>query len=212
VTSVPQSAGGQTASLNISDNAPDSPQTVALTGIGQDFSVAVAPGSMTVTPGQAGNYTVTVSPLSGFSETVTLSCSGTPPQSTCTLNPSSVTLNGSSNATANIAVVTSGTSAALSYPGSGSGAGLFALGLVPLSLGLVVLGKSDGSQWRPRLLRVVALICLSAVGAGISSCGGGGGSSGNGTSPGTYTVSVSGTFTSGSAKLTHIVEVTLVVQ
>ena len=56
VTSVPQSAGGQTASLNVSDNAPDSPQTVALTGIGQDFSVAVTPGSMTVTPGQRKLY------------------------------------------------------------------------------------------------------------------------------------------------------------
>jgi hypothetical protein len=53
-----------------------------------------------------------------------------------------------------------------------------------------VLGKSDGSQWRPRLLRVVALICLFAVGAGISSCGGGGGSNGNGTPPGTYTFGV----------------------
>jgi hypothetical protein len=214
VTSIPQSAGSQAASLNVSDNAPDSPQTVAVTGIGQDFSVAVAPGSMTVTPGQAGNYTVTVSPLSGFSQTVTLSCSGAPPQSTCTLNPSSVTLNGSSNATANIAVVTSGTSAALSYPGSGSGAGLFALGLVPLSLGLVVLRSPDGGRGRSRILRVVVLVCLFALGVGITSCGGGGGSNGggSGTPAGTYVVSVTGTFTSGGVNLTHIAKTTLVVQ
>jgi len=212
VTFSPTGGGTRTANVQITDNALGSPQAIALTGTSQDFSLAMAPGTTTVTPGQAGNYTLTLSPLNGFSETVTLSCSGTPPQSTCAFTPSSVTLNGSSNATANVAVVTSGTSARLIYPGSALRSGLLALWLVPLSVGLVVLGKSDGSQWRPRLLRVVALICLSAVGAGISSCGGGGGSSGNGTPPGTYTVSVSGTFTSGSAKLTHIVEVTLVVQ
>jgi len=212
VTFSPTGGGARAANVQITDNAPGSPQTIAITGTSQDFSLAVAPGTTTVTAGQAGNYTLTLSPLNGFSQTVMLSCSGTPPQSTCAFTPSSVTLNGSSDATANVAVVTSGRSAGLSYPGSAFRSGFLALWLVPLSLGLVVLGKSDGSQWRTRLLRIVALICLFAVGVGISSCGGGGGSSGNGTSPGTYTVSVSGTFTSGSAELTHAVKVTLVLQ
>ena len=214
VTSVPQSPGSQNASLNVADNAPDSPQTVALTGIGQDFSLAVAPGTTSVTPGQAGNYTVTVSPLSGFSQKVTLTCSGAPPQSTCTLNPSSVTLNGSSNATANIAVATSGTSAELIYPGRTSPPGLLALWLAPLSLGLVVLGRPDGGQGGTRLLRVLALVCLFAVGFSVSSCGGGGSSKGggSGTPTGTYVVSVTGTFSSGSAELTHTAKFTLVVQ
>ena len=214
VTSVPQSAGGQTASLNIADNAPDSPQTVALTGIGQDFSVAVAPGSMTVTPGQAGNYTVIVSPLSGFSQKIALTCSGAPPQSSCTVSPNSVTLNGSSNATASVAVVTSGTSAAFIYPRSGSWRGLFALGSVPLSLGLVVLWRPERGRGRSRILRVVVLLCLFGLGAGITSCGGGGGSNGggSGTPAGSYVISVTGTYTSGGVNLTHIAKTTLVVQ
>ena len=116
VTSVPNAAGAQTATLNITDSAPGSPQTVALTGTGQDFSLAASPNSTTVTPGQAGNYTVTVSPLNGFSQKVALSCSGAPAQSTCTVSPGSVTLNGTANATANVAVVTAGFAARLAHP------------------------------------------------------------------------------------------------
>jgi len=213
VTSVPQSARSQTASLNISDNAPDSPQTVALTGIGQDFLLNVAPGTTTVTPGQAGNYTVTVSPLSGFSQKGALTCSGAPPQSTCTVSPSSVTLNGSGNATANMAVVTSGTSAGLIYPGSAPPSRLLALWLAPLSLGLVMLGRSDGNRRRTRLLRVLASICLFAVGLSFSSCGGGGSNGGgSGTPTGNYVVSVTGTYTAGAVTLTHTAKTTLVVQ
>jgi hypothetical protein len=213
VTSVPQVAGSQTASLNVSDNAPDSPQTVALTGIGQDFLFTVAPGTTTVNPGQAGNYTVTVSPLSGFSQMVALTCSGAPPQSTCTVSPSSVTLNGSGNATANIAVVTSGTSAGLIYPGSAPPSRLLALWLAPLSLGLVMLGRADGNRRRTRLFRVLALICLCVVGLGFSSCGGGGSNGGgSGTPTGNYVVSVTGTYTAGPVTLTHTAKTTLVVQ
>jgi hypothetical protein len=210
VTFSPTGGGTRTANVQITDNAPGSPQTVALTGTSQDFSLAVAPGTTTVTPGQAGNYTLTVSPLSGFSQTVMFSCNGTPPQSTCTFSPSSVTLNGSIDATANIAVVTSGRSAGLSYPGGASPSGFLALWFAPLSLGLVVLGRRAGRRC-PGSLRVLALLCLFAVGAGTLSCSGGGGSRGGVTPAGTYTVSVTGTFTSGPANLTHTVMVTLVV-
>jgi uncharacterized protein (DUF2141 family) len=211
VTSNPEGAGSQTASLNVTDNAPDSPQTVALTGISQDFSLAITPGTTTVTPGQAGNYTVTASPLSGFSQAVALTCSGAPPQSTCNISPSSVTLNGSSDATANIAVVTSGRSAGLNYPGGASPSGVLAIWLAPLSLGLVVLGRHAGRRRRGSL-RVLALICLFAVGAGTLSCGRAGSGGGSGTPTGTYVVSVTGTFTSGEVNLTHIAKTTLVVQ
>jgi hypothetical protein len=41
VTSTPTAAGSQTASLTITDNAPESPQTAALNGTGSDFSLGV---------------------------------------------------------------------------------------------------------------------------------------------------------------------------
>jgi hypothetical protein len=79
VTFSPTGGSVRAANVQITDSALGSPQTIALTGTGQDFSLAIAPGTATVTPGQAGNYTLTVFPLNGFSQTVMLSCSGTPP-------------------------------------------------------------------------------------------------------------------------------------
>jgi FG-GAP-like repeat len=67
VTSTSNAAGTQTAALNITDNAPGNPQTVALNGMGQDFSLGVTSQmSITVTPGQAANHSVVVATISGF--------------------------------------------------------------------------------------------------------------------------------------------------
>lgn len=58
----------------------------------------------------------------------------------------------------------------------------------------------------------MALLCLLSVG-GIVSCGGGGGENGGGGTPtGTYTLTVTGKFTSGGVTLTHNTEFTLVVK
>lgn len=97
VTFTPAAGGFRTASLQVNDTAPGSPQTVALLGTVPDFSLA--PGGQTtatVTSGQTANYTVNVVPGAGFNQTVSLTCSGAPAQSTCTVSPSSVTLNGKS--------------------------------------------------------------------------------------------------------------------
>ena len=139
VTFSPTGGGTRTANVQITDNAPGSPQTLALTGTSQDFSLAIAPGTTTVTPGQAGNYTLTLSPLNGFGQTVMLTCSGAPPQSNCAFTPGSVALNGTSNAMANVAVVTTGASAGLGHPGGDLPSRLLAVWLAPLSLGLVAL-------------------------------------------------------------------------
>jgi len=216
VTFSPRGGGTRGASVQITDNAPGSPQVIALTGTTQDFSLEAVPASTTVTPGQAGNYTVTVSPLNGFSQKVALSCSGAPPQSTCTVSPSSVTLNGSSNATANVAVVTAGASASLAhpylFPSEGNRLALW-LAFPGLS-GLVLLSSSGGQSRRRygRLLYGLAFLCLLSLAITWSACGGGSSSGGGGTLAGTYTVTVTGTFTSGSATLTHTTKLTLVVQ
>ena len=57
-----------------------------------DFSLAATPASQTITAGATATYTATASPLNGFSGTVGLTVSGCPANSTCTLNPTSVTL------------------------------------------------------------------------------------------------------------------------
>jgi hypothetical protein len=66
-----------------------------------DFSVAAAPSSLTLTQGQSGNSTVTVTALNGFSNNVDLTVTGCPTTGvTCSL-PTPVTPTGTSTLTVN---------------------------------------------------------------------------------------------------------------
>src|SRR3989454_926118 len=71
-----------------------------------DFSVSAAPPSAIITAGQQTNFTVSAAPLHGSTQTVTWSCTGAPAAATCTVSPSSVTLNGSTMATATVTLTT----------------------------------------------------------------------------------------------------------
>jgi hypothetical protein len=75
-----------------------------------DFALSATPASATVTQGGSTSYTATVTPLSGFTGTVSLTVSGLPTGATATLNPTSLT---SGNSTLN--VVTSTTTPAGTY-------------------------------------------------------------------------------------------------
>jgi len=215
VSSVPSAAGAQSASLNVTDNAAGSPQTVALTGSGEDFSLAASPTTTTVTPGQAGNYTLTVSPVEGFAQKVAFTCGGAPPQSTCSVTPSSVTLSGTGNETANVAVVTTGPMASIVPFGDFTASRIKLALLLAFSglSGVGLLGGPAGRSGKRRgwLVSGLSLLCLLVVATTWSACGGGGSSS-NETPAGTYAVTVTGTYTAGSATLTHATKITLVVK
>ena len=112
LTLTPTASGPQNGTLTINDSGADSPQTAPLSGTGQDFSLAPSVSStQTVAPGQVANYTVAVAPTGGFNRTVTLTCSGAPAQSSCSVSPSSVTLKGAASAPVAVTVTTAGTSA-----------------------------------------------------------------------------------------------------
>jgi len=78
--------------------------TTAATLTVKDFSVSVTPTSETIPIGHKAHYTLTVTPINGFTGTVSLSCTGGPPTATCSLSPISVMLNGSSSATAIVTI------------------------------------------------------------------------------------------------------------
>ena len=101
----PSATGLRTASLTITDNSGvcatcSTTQTVNLSGTGTDFSISVSPTSQTVSPGKVGIYTVTLTPLTGFSGSITLGCSvaDVPPtkpnKTTCTVPAGTITLSG----------------------------------------------------------------------------------------------------------------------
>jgi hypothetical protein len=69
----------------------------------EDFSVSDSPASLTISRGHSGTSTLTVKPVLAYGGNVSLSCSGAPANTTCTLSPTQVSLSGSSaNATVTI--------------------------------------------------------------------------------------------------------------
>jgi hypothetical protein len=128
-----------------------------------------------------------------------------------------MTLKGASPSTATVTVNTAGNLAGLTQPTSrpsassplGLWAVFFGLGVTPL---IGVMRYSRG--WRPQLLYGLMLLSLLSAGISMSACGGGnnGARGGGGTPLGNYTLTVTGSYTSGSTTLTHNTKLTLVVQ
>jgi 6-phosphogluconolactonase (cycloisomerase 2 family) len=107
----PLASGQRTASVLISDNVPGSPQAISLSATANPaFSVAAASGSSTmatVSAGQSAQYQLQLTPGSGFSDTVSLSCSGAPLGAVCQA-PASVSLANGAATTFTVTVTTSG--------------------------------------------------------------------------------------------------------
>jgi hypothetical protein len=55
-----------------------------------DFYLTANPGSQTVVQGKSTTYSITVNPLNGYANTVSLTVSGCPTGGTCSISPSSV--------------------------------------------------------------------------------------------------------------------------
>jgi hypothetical protein len=221
VSFAPTAVGSASGNLSFTDNASDSPQTVGLTGTGQDFTVAPPSGSSTsatAAPGQPATYTLSVGGQAGLSGTVTFACTGAPSEATCTVSP-----NPAAPGT-NVTVTVSTTAPSAGSPQSrrvppvpplSPGLG----GLLMLALVLTAMAWAMGRRNQPRVSRWQSRMALLASGLlltlTLAGCGGGGGSANvtpnPGTPAGTYTLTVTGTAGSGSSALSHSVPLTLIV-
>lgn len=193
----PLSVGSRSATLSITDNALDSPQTVALTGTGTDFSLGAATGGSTsaiVTAGQPTSYSLQINSISGFAGQVSLTCTGAPAGATCSVSPSQVNVAGAA-AAFSVSVTTAAAVAAqtVTPPFSSKPHYLAAWTLFVLALiGLLYLAK-------PRTLRLQPFLSATVLGGAlfVISCGGKGNAppppAGQpGTPAGTYTLTVAG--------------------
>ncbi len=72
-----------------------------------DFSLGASPTSMTIAAGQSANFTITVTSMNSFTAAVSLTCSGQPLNSTCSLSPASVTPASGGMATSTLTIQTS---------------------------------------------------------------------------------------------------------
>jgi hypothetical protein len=106
VTFKPSAGGSRTGSLSVTDNASPNTQSVSLSGTGMDFSVSVSSSSSSLNAGQSASFTLAVSPDGGFSQQVSLSCSGAPTDSVCTITPAQVTPTGSTVSSVSVSITT----------------------------------------------------------------------------------------------------------
>ena len=129
-------AGTYVASLTVTDSAgvtDPSPPTVTVTVV-PPFSLSASPGTRTVATGGNTNYTVTVTPGTGFTGTVGFNVSGLPSGATATFNPTTVSTSGSTT----MSLVTSGAPAG-NYPLTitGTSGAMTEVANVTLALGVV---------------------------------------------------------------------------
>jgi hypothetical protein len=217
----PTISGARAGTLTITDNSLDSPQTVTLAGTGQAFSLGPTSSSTaTIAAGQTANYTLSVTPGGGFNQTITLTCSGAPALSVCQVSPSLASLNGTSSTPIAVVVTTTAPKQGFLLPFGFrfSNPENAPIVLIGLCLGTVAVISVVGWHRKQRFLRLraIATAILLTASMYVSSCGGGGSPSGGGGSPGTpvgsYTITVSGTFASGSTTLNYVTKLTLIVQ
>ena len=208
----PAISGNISGSLVLTDNALNvsiATQTVGLNGTGMDFSLPASPPAITVTAGQTNTAIFTVTPIMGFTGTVSFTCSVPANVSEASCSASSVQLTGASGMNSTLTLSTTGPHQVASMKSHDHR--LTAM-IGTIFAGVVWLGIPVFRRRRFTML-MFALAALLAL--GIASSGGSGGSSSGasgytdpGTPAGTYTLTV--TATSGTA--THSMSVPVTVQ
>ena len=214
----PSASGTRTATLTVTDDAANSPQTVTLSGTAvATFTLNAGTLSQTsVSPGGSATSTITMAPGPGFTGTVALVCSITTtstPAPTCLLKPTSLT---AASPTSTLTInTTANTSAMLSPATSGPSNSFYAVWLLlPAMLlstvGLAVPSRRKLLSWLLIGLAIGGCLFLVACGGGSSNSGGGTGTGGSGGTPsGTYTVTVTATASGIAGSVTTNVQLTV---
>lgn len=181
-----------------------------------DFSITANPTSLNLTPGQFGTIVLTITPLNGFADMVTLSCSGNPIPSTCTFSPATLTPLNGNPANSSLQIITQGPAGA--HAEWSAEKSHLALALVPGVLALIGLGalrKRSGLNGLS-LLGLAAL--LAATSLGLSACAQRYDylhhppAANNGIAPGNYTITIAAFSNNGATVTSHTLNVTLMVK
>ncbi len=203
--------GDQTHLTSNSEIAP----VRAIAGTTPDFSVSVAPATVSLKQGQSGSATVSVTPINAASLTgpmfVTISCSGLPDQSACTFTPTNIEIPVGAAAAINssLVIATQATSLARAEPVLNRGSRPVAWAVL-LPGALLLGGFVFGARRRRILGRMVLLTLIGFVAVlGTTACSplynyyNHGPTKNLPTPAGTYTVTVAAQSSNGVAATTH---------
>lgn len=208
VVFTPTVVGTRPGTLTVTTNDTKYPVlTVALTGSGADFSLAMLPASGSMI---AGNGTVTAAvtatALGGFSAPVTLTCTFQAVASTCTLPNPAFTLSGTT--TQEMAMTTTGQYTLVGYGVSGA-LRAWAVGQGVLVVGGALLLWDGRRRFRMAARLLLGVLALMAVAGGLTGCSGKYPALNSPyTEPGTYIYTVTAT----DGTIAHTAAYTLVVR
>ncbi len=169
VTFAPLAAGQRTATITLTDDAANSPQTINVSG-NANLAITLGPApngstSATVTAGQTAQYNLQMTPGTGYSGTVSFACSGAPLGAVC---PAPASLSAANGATVSFTVTVS-TSGSASLPTSHPKRliPLSGLRLLPLLALAIFLINAFKSGWNlrntPHAMPFVSSAALAAI-------------------------------------------------
>ena len=209
VTYTATTSGPSLGALTITDNVPGSPQVVLLNGTGliPDFAVASESPTVSVVAGQTVSFVLDVTSISGFAQSVALSCGGAPAASSCSVSPSSVSLSANGKATA---TVTLATKARTSIPPAGDFRRTPRLPFTSLYVLALIALMALATRMVPARRRALVTACLLLAPVLLmSACNGGTAvQSGGGTPAGSYQLIITGS----AGTMSHSIPVNLQVK
>jgi hypothetical protein len=221
VTFNPTAGGTRSGTIAVTDTAEGSPQTITLTGTGEDFTFAAPsayPTSATISPGGTATYSLSALALGGFNQQVAFACTGAPAGASCTVSPASTNISSTANLTVSVVTAASGLPRHNPLPRPPEPQPWLLWTMALLAAGsfahAVCSRETSGKRGRTATAAFGALVLAMLA---LAACGGGGSAPApqpvnSGTPAGTYSLAVSGTCTSCSPSLSHSVTLTLTVQ
>jgi hypothetical protein len=182
VSFTPSATGNRSASNTLTDDAPNSPQTLFVQGTGAlAFQLNPSPQSSTaasVTEGQTAQYSLQVSPGTGFSGNISTSCSGLPLATSCAFSPAPINVASSNPVAFTTRITTTGSDSAASpvitiHETDWRGAPMPLAALAILGLLLTWLRTINAQKAVTSRSKVVFVLLLVGIFAGgIAGCGG----------------------------------------
>jgi hypothetical protein len=185
-----------------------SPATSITNGPPTSFTMQLSPSAVTLASKQNTTINLTLTSLSGFSDTLSLGCLGLPFAATCTFSTDQASLTANGTQVVHVVIDTGSplTAGSVASNGSnGSSSGTAMLRFLPLGA-LLGIGLMRSRKRRP-LASLLLLLCAVGLTLGLSGCGT---LNINGTPAGTYTFKI--TASGVASGVTQSTPVTLTVQ